>query len=81
MAIITGELDVENIEDKQKFLSAFKLLYGENVVLEDITFKSTERYELSKDLVNLKGEINQYFEVKGAHFKKDNLSYRIIEDE
>lgn len=81
VANITGELDVENIVDKEKFLSAFRLLYGENVELDDISFQATERYVLSEDLVNLKGEINQHFEIKGVHFKKDNLSYTIIGDE
>ncbi|UIR57813.1 hypothetical protein LZQ00_08325 [Sphingobacterium sp. SRCM116780] len=80
-ANIYGNLDIESIENKKEFLSAFRMLYGEGVEMEDITFQSKEKYELSHELEYKTGKIDQYFEVKGVHFKKDIIEYKHIHDE
>ncbi|GEN66007.1 hypothetical protein [Chryseobacterium rhizosphaerae] len=75
-AHIVGSLDVESIEDKEHFLRAFRMLYGEGINMEDITFWSKEKYTMSRELVYETGEIDQYLEVNGVYFKKDKLSFK-----
>lgn len=81
IASLTAVLDVESIENKEEFIRAFRMLYGDKIEMDDITFHATEKYELSCDLECLTGEIDQYFEVKGVHFKKDKISYKRKGDE
>jgi hypothetical protein len=76
VASIYGSLDIDGIENKEEFLRAFRMLYGEEVKLGDISFQAKEKYELSYDLECQTGEIEQYFEVKGVHFKKDKIAYK-----
>lgn len=77
-AQITGSLDVDSIEDKEHFIGAFRMLYGADLTMEDITFKSIEKYTLNRELVYEAGEIDQYIEVRGSHFKKDKISFKPI---
>ena len=75
-ATIVGSLDVDGIENKDHFLSAFQMLYGTGITMDDITFQSREKYTLNRELVYETGEIDQCFEVCGSHFKKDKISFK-----
>lgn len=76
IASIHASLDVEGIENKEEFIKAFRMLYGDKIQMDEITFQANEKYEMSHDLECLTGEIDQYFEVKGVHFKKDKITYK-----
>jgi hypothetical protein len=78
---IFGSLNESKIEDKTYFLKAFRMLYGEQVELKQISFKSVENYILNSNLEYRIGEIDHHFEVKNVHFKKDSLKYKFREDE
>lgn len=81
IASIHAVLDVENIENKEEFIKAFRMLYGDEIQMDDITFQANEKYEMSRDLECLTGKIDQYLEVKGVHFKKDKITYKRMGDE
>lgn len=78
---IKGSLDLKSIDNPKRFLSAFKMLYGENVKMEDISFRSEEKYVLSSNFEYRLGEIDHHFEVKDVHFKTDKLNYKYRENE
>lgn len=81
IANLDAVLDIESIEDSEEFIRAFKMLYGDKIEMDDITFHAKEKYELSGALECITGEIDQYFEVRGVHFKKDKISYKKTGDE
>lgn len=81
MASIHAVLDVKSIEKKEEFIRGFRMLYGDEIQLDDITFRANEKYEMSHDLECLTGEIEQYLEVKGVHFKKDKITYKRMGNE
>ena len=81
IASIHAVLDVKSIENKEEFIKGFRMLYGDEIQMDDITFRANEKYEMSHDLECLTGEIDQYLEVKGVHFKKDKITYKRMGDE
>lgn len=81
-ATIEGKLDVNKIEHKETFLQAFKMLYGNDVEQNDISFTSRLQIIYDENLNYKEGSLNEFFEVKGVHFKKDTISFsKIIKDE
>lgn len=74
-ASLKGRIDYAEIKDKDKFLAVFKLLYGKQIVLEDITFTATQHYLFTDKNEFVSGEMEEYFEVKGVHFKRDKVSF------
>lgn len=74
-ATIKGTLDKSNIQDEVEFMSIFKRLYGQEKTLNDLLFFSKEYYVFDEFLVFDSGSIEEYFEVKGVLFKKDNRSF------
>ncbi|MBB1138396.1 hypothetical protein [Myroides sp. WP-1] len=74
-ATIKGTLNKDEITDKKEFLSVFKFLYGEDKTLDDLHFRSKEYYVFDEHLIYQSGSIEEYFEVKGVHFKQDNRTF------
>ena len=80
VATIEGRLDVSKI--KETFLQAFKMLYGNDTEQKDISFTSRLQIIYDENLNYKEGSLDEFFEVKGVHFKKDKISFtKLVKDE